>query len=839
MAPRSSRPSSLWTLLLFVACDGGKDPGEDTATGADGGGQDGGGDDGGGDGGGSSGDGGSPAALALAFAAAPPTEVQTGQALAGLTVELRDAVTGERIEDRPLTVTVTWEAVGTGEAGGTATATLAEGQADLGALALSGCGAGPLVATAEGAAEARSVAVSATPAVEVQQRPGPAARAGLLAPLVVGLVDAAGAPVDATLALSDAGSEGVALTGTAEAATFAGLATFDALSATGSGSLQLTLTGAGGCPLREVLSPLWVGEELRTEPVFLPSARVGEDWLAALPYPGALLDPLPAGLSQVGDSLVGVPEESGAFLVPAAAWDGGTLVSLRLHLPVLPAEDGLLTAPDTVASEDGPWDDDALETTIASITTSRGTTRNVALRIAFPGDGAGGVADGRFPVVSFHHAAHSPTDIYDDYTVLHGHWASHGAIVASVDGSANVSGVSQSWQNLVDMSTFQLAAVQRLAELDQDPTSPLFGHVDADRVFVSGHSRGGGASLISLWREPGLLGAICLEPVSPLQTPSQDWGEPEDNGDRALPTRPILLLSAALDLDEPWPLVDVSYEQTVGPAMVVTIHGANHEDSYDAGTAGGTTSSSTIPRAARHAIDQHYSTAFLRRFGGLGDEGGDLAWEAALFGPEGLESDLSEQGVSVHGRRFAARAAEIDDFQGVEDENLWGGANVAEALTEDENAEPYEEGLRAVGRYDERGERIGRWARARRLSWELPEAELALWLDPAGGPVDLTGWDRLSLRVARDCPSPYTGSCPPQVVDVEVLLWDAEGAEASLSLSEGMGGNGIVGRHWSEARVDLDAFVGVDLSAVEGVALRPAGRAWEEGTLWIDDLRVE
>lgn len=164
---------------------------------------------------------------------------------------------------------------------------------------------------------------------------------------------------------------------------------------------------------------------------------------------------------------------------------------------------------------------------------------------------------------------------------------------------------------------------------------------------------------------------------------------------------------------------------------------------------------------------------------------------------------------------------------------------MGEALLGDENAEPYEEGLRAVGRYDERGERIGEWARARLLSWDQPEAELALWLDPAGGPVDLTGWEHLALRVARDCPSPYTGACPDQSVDVEVLLWDSHGGEASVSLSDGMGARGIVGRHWGDGRLELDAFVGVDLAAVEGVALRLAGRAWEEGALWVDDVRME
>ena len=69
-----------------------------------------------------------------------------------------------------------------------------------------------------------------------------------------------------------------------------------------------------------------------------------------------------------------------------------------------------------------------------------------------------------------------------------------------------------------------------------DPTSDLFGAVDSDRVFVSGHSRGGGASLISLWERPSLMGAVCFEQVSPLQAPNQDWDDPARNGNRPSPS---------------------------------------------------------------------------------------------------------------------------------------------------------------------------------------------------------------------------------------------------------------------------------------------------------------
>lgn len=717
-------------------------------------------------------------------------------------------------------------------------AELVGGLARFEGLSVDGCLEGELLAEAEGMASALSEALAVTPQVELRTSPGPASAMGPLDPLQLALSDSSGAPVELSLTLRDDSDDPI-LEGVREADSPAGEALFAELEASGIGTLRWSLVGAEGCPLELPLPEVRVGSSLRSEPLFLPDGRVGEELLQALPWSDLLVHELPAGLSLSHGLLAGLPEVSAAHRIAAAAWEGEAVVELLLYQAVLPALDEELPAPGLVPSQDGPYPTEAMELTIPSITVSRGTRTDIKLRLAYPSDGAGGIADGPLPLIAFHHAAHSPTEIYDDYTVLHAHWASHGALVASVDSSYNVSGVSQSWQNLVDMSTFQLAAVARLVELSQDPSSPLFGRVDARRVFVSGHSRGGGASLVSLWRDPSLLGAIVFEPVSPLQTVSQDWGEPEDNADRPFPVRPILLFSGALDADEPWPLVDVSYEQTLGPSLLVTLHGANHEDSYDAGTAGSKTSLSTIPIEDRHDLDQHYSTAFLRRFGGLGEVGGDLGYEQALFGAEALTSALSDEGVSVTGRRYGARALPIDDFQSGEGENLWGGANIDETLDLSENSEPYEEGLRAWGRTDERLDRIGEWARARRLSWTEAEAEWASFLDPGGAPVDLSGWDRLSLRLARDCPPPSTGSCPDREVDVELTLWDADGNEVGVPLSEAMGERGIVGRHWGSAQVELDAVVGVDLARIEGVALRLGARGWLDGDLWIDDLRLE
>jgi hypothetical protein len=260
----------------------------------------------------------------------------------------------------------------------------------------------------------------------------------------------------------------------------------------------------------------------------------------------------------------------------------------------------------------------------------------------------------------------------------------------------------------------------------------------------------------------------------------------------------------------------------------------------DAGTPGSVTSTSTISREERHDIDQHYSTVFLERFGGAGDEEGDLSFDAAIFLQEGFESDLSDEGVNVHGRRFVASELMVDDFQDADDPtvNALGGTNVGSALTTNANEEPYADGLEAVGRYDERGTRIGVWGRARRLAWDDPAASLVLWFDPEGAPVDLSGADVLALRVARWCPPPG-GSCPDMDADFDLVLRDADDNGAPVAVSRGMGEEGIVGRSWSSSRLALDDFAGVDLSRVVAIELELGAWGWEDGDLWVDDLRVE
>ncbi len=629
-------------------------------------------------------------------------------------------------------------------------------------------------------------------------------------------------PLD-TMVLNAEGSvavtvlSGGTLSGTVVVDPVEGEAVFRDLSTDAAGVWELSFSEVG-CAEATTVSFV-VGTAVHYEPVFLETGRVGVEYADGLH--ADVVQDLPAGLRLSSGTVFGIPDAASEGIGSAARLEGSVATRLRVHLPIIDGQEAL---PATVPEDDGDWAVTEDARVIDSITTSRGERTDVAVWVTRP-EGAG-----PFPLIAFHHAAHYPADIYDHYTSLHRHWASHGFIVASVDSSSNVIGVPQSWQNISDMSTFQLAAADMMLAESADPASDLHGAVDPDLVFVSGHSRGGGASLISLWARPSLMGAICFEQVSPLQTPEQDWDDPAQNGNRPFPERPVLIFSAANDLDEAWPLVDSAFDQLTGPSTLVTLHGTNHEYTYDADTPGSYTSSSSIGFDERHELDQRWSTAFLRRHAY-----GEVGWDALLHGPEGLESGLSAPGVSTHSRLRIDTEVLVDDFAGEAAENLMGGENTSVALDTDTNAPPYTEGLTAAGRGGTIAEVIAEWTTARHLSWSDPAGSVTFGL---GEPLDLMHQQNLVVRIARDCPPP-TAECDTGWVDFDVALTDAAGARIAVPVATGLGAKGIVGRHWSNAILPLDAFSGVDLSAVLAVELDLGALGIEAGDLWIDDLRFE
>lgn len=580
-------------------------------------------------------------------------------------------------------------------------------------------------------------------------------------------------------------------------------------------------------------------DPVRFEPVFLPTGRVDVPYGANLPAAAgpyfASAAALPEGLEldTATGQISGSPNRADVHQFKVIA-DGPEPVEFTVQLAVFTAgEEEARTQDDP--SMPGPFDVQRTDLSIDRVTVSTGTYEGVAVLVTHPvADGA----SGPFPVIAFHHAAHAPPDIFDDYGILHEHWASHGFVVASVDSTMNLSPdgqsfAAQSWQNLSDMSVFQRAAADLVIAEGEDPASNLNGLVDGSRVITSGHSRGGGASLISLWRDPTIVGAVVFEPVSPIQTPEQNYADPAENGDRLLPPRPIQIFSAAGDRDEPWPLVDTAYELRTGHTSFVTIHGTNHEWTWDPGTPGSMTSDSEISFEERHAIDQFYSTSFLLRFAGREPE-----YEMVLFGVDGQSSDLSSLGVSVHSDRNMATRQPVDSFEGDPGTNGRGGVNVGQALQENLNVPPYEDGLASFGIGAERRDRIAARGQARALSWS---GGGSLSLDLAG--LDARGTQHLVFRAARQCPGPPPqpfepdDTCPEAPAAFSVVLEDASGeAWSSGTDPTTTGTNGVVGRHWTNVSIDLRPS-SLDLTSLASIELR--FDQIESGQVWIDDIRLE
>lgn len=125
-------------------------------------------------------------------------------------------------------------------------------------------------------------------------------------------------------------------------------------------------------------------------------------------------------------------------------------------------------------------------------------------------------ADGPMPVVLIVHGNHAAGDFSDPgYAYLAEHLASHGMLAVSVDenflnGDAffDYGGAEQGVR-----AWMLLRHLQQLATWNADPSHPLGGRLDLDRVALIGHSRGGEAATVAAALESGDAELHGLPPV--------------------------------------------------------------------------------------------------------------------------------------------------------------------------------------------------------------------------------------------------------------------------------------------------------------------------------------
>ncbi len=136
------------------------------------------------------------------------------------------------------------------------------------------------------------------------------------------------------------------------------------------------------------------------------------------------------------------------------------------------------------------------------------SSRTLNCRVYYPAISAGqnsdvAVSSGPFPMIAFGHGFAMQASYYNSY---YQHLASHGYIVIAPQFPDTQHG---------ELAQDLLASIDWLRLSGSDSQSPLFGAVDTSRAGISGHSMGGGASLLAASYDSRIR---AVAPMCPAET---------------------------------------------------------------------------------------------------------------------------------------------------------------------------------------------------------------------------------------------------------------------------------------------------------------------------------
>jgi hypothetical protein len=775
-----------------------------------------------------------PAARTLAFRMAPLDAVM--KAAFEILIEVRDPSGQVDAADSTTQVTLA-RASGSGQLTGTLTRTAAAGLVRFEDLEYDQWENVTIQASAMGLAPIVSPAVPVRPILRLKDPPALQVRRMLpLGPLSVELADGAGTPVaprpgqKVTLEVT---ANGAAIAGGAERTFAMAGATWNSVTFMAAGNVTLTFRSEDLQPLSQ---GVLVFDSSRTEALWLPAARVGVPYMASLPTgatsyqlgdgelpPGLTLDPATGVVS-------GTPTVAVHVRLPLTGQMGDSLSIWMTDLSVFPETE---LAPARLDEMDaaGPFTVGQLDEMVNVVSRNR----MVKVRVYYP-QTSGRVATGKLPLVVFHHGAANTSGpaggpfstIYLRYDPLLKRWASHGFIVATIDGIDTIvsqgRGVGLSLMNLTNMSENQRATITHLKNRNADEGWPLGGHVDGDRVVVAGHSRGGGASLITTAANPEVMGAILLKPIDPLMAPGGEtmWS-------RKLPARPMLLNIASDDGDVIYPICDFLFERRSSVQSAHTIVGTVHNYTLGCSEAVCGPERGLRPRITREqdwAITNAYATAFLKYVAQ-----GDLRYAALLFGQPGLSTGLSQLGVLTRGDRAAA-ALVVDDFQdGDLARNKLGQPTRATGFSADLDEPSMTSVIARLAANSRLRVLYGRaanlaFSKAHKLTWTAAGASYRTEL----GGLDVRGRGAFVLRARSDAGKIDAAA-------LSIVFTDRNGGTATLPGTGHLGANGFNARFADLIVPVADIRAGgADPTSLAAIELRISAPM---GTLLLDDLRFE
>jgi len=271
------------------------------------------------------------------------------------------------------------------------------------------------------------------------------------------------------------------------------------------------------------------------------------------------------------------------------------------------------------------------------------------------------------PLLVFHHGTGFD---WNGYNGLLDFITSHGIICVSISDSFSFDSYTNwyCWGGHDEAAQVMVHTRGVMEDLSQQAGSMLEGLIDSNRVFYSGHSRGGGAAVAAAEIDPDVRGLILLQPTDAKQ---DSW---IGNTDRwqTLPDIPLLSITAEQDTDVIYPYAERLLERMTGPSTSICIYGGCHGFSSDAQSIGCNNcvwqpvapmvdACSYIDRSLQHQLTQQWMWTFLKRHAL-----DDLSVDGVLYGSESQTSPY----FCVAHRRDLSGTLIIDDFDQFPRNNL-------------------------------------------------------------------------------------------------------------------------------------------------------------------------
>ncbi len=618
---------------------------------------------------------------------------------------------------------------------------------------------------------------------------------------------------------------------------------------------------------------------------------------------GVLTGNLPAGitLNDATGALSGTPTTAGANAFTLYAKQSATVIQpLRCQLDVFSANESEIpaTAPDyrvtgpysiqtfTIlpSSTGTPVTTGYLDITYSVTSTYDNVTRGTTARIWAPLLSS---LTAPAPVLVHHHGV---GQFFRDYNQLGNHLASYGIITISIEdahsffppnstpatstyrsnpindyntwptgyiaGMMSAGGFSEVTMNLMvllnqaatgTISGTMLSGYTSTATLTSPGSAPFVGKIDPLKVFMSGHSRGAGATQFAQTRflSNKIRGVILFSPYDlrhnavtdsgggPYSTTDPTYSNPTSWNfsipalTNAIPRLPCLNFAYEEDGDLVYPIADQIGDRAVGPMTNVTVFGANHNYTCDT-HANETYGTPYITRTEQQLRNWQLVVAFIKRW----TDADGRSLDGILYTNQFVNGSTARSHVGITAWRNMAERLMIDDFQdGNTATNSLGGANsLAGASRNEASAYPAFQNLANIGIKHNLITLATGATGTYSTQFTAQNVSAHRRLAMAFGQTTVVGYDwvTVSLRITDSSSATSTVVVFDRTAPTTTYLPDFNGSQPYYD-------------RFVDLQVPLTAFSGVNFSAITRIEIILQSDSTTGGTrqVYMDNIRFE